>query len=268
MYNLYIPLTYGKSNQFFFNKIDLIISRILSQTKSNMSLYLEKHSEIAICEDPGKGGKPRPTYFHYCELKKTFKKTSKLHRIITMSDLHSVATKMIGRMINSGLIDSKTLVIATGDMSGTGTYGSNGNPLPDFEKIRDSAYALYFVHGNHDYHRDEAYEMINKDKTPCCVDQIVTKTIIGKIGGVNGIIAKRGKKKGYAPLHIYKKEEYMKRLDEILDFKPDILLTHQPIDVGDKAKIHMFGHDIAEKYVDDKDGRLRLHMDSRIFIFE
>lgn len=104
--------------------------------------------------------------------------------------------------------------------------GSNGDPYNSYKKILENSNKFYFVQGNHDISDDKFNLLLNDDLTPCAVDSIVVDTPIGKMAGINGIIDDNNIDYNY---HKYSSTEYNKKLLNILELKPDIILSHQPI---------------------------------------
>jgi len=178
-------------------------------------------------------------------------------KVLLMSDIHSITTVVVDDLIKKNTINDKTIVITTGDMSGDFSTAGNGDPFEDYVKINKAAKAFYFVQGNHDYRNSQCKKLTNDDGTKCYVEGILQDTILGKITGLNGIIvddARVNKK-----LHKYSQEEYNRKLDYLLNLKPDIFLTHMPLDKERLEsvflpKIHLCGHyDTEDYFVNDMD---------------
>ena len=93
----------------------------------------------------------------------------------------------------------------------------------------------------------------------------------GKIGGVNGIPAR---KEPNDSMHIYEEGIYIDRIDQVLQMKPDILLTHQPEVDGHIYKpappLHFCGHwhQKDDAYMSNVDGTYRINCDSRILYIQ
>ncbi len=110
-------------------------------------------------------------------------------------------------------------------MAGTlNVYGEDGDPTPTYQFIRNRAKALYIIQGNHDLppsNIKDLTEMKNNDGTYCYLpDGKPVNTLVGKIGGVHGIISDHK--------HPYKKSEqqYIRLLHKVLQNRLDILVTH------------------------------------------
>lgn len=164
------------------------------------------------------------------------------HRVLLMSDLHSNSQEVVDILDCQGLLKD-TVVIATGDMAGDGTMGGDGDPLPVYQFLLKRAKRLYFVQGNHDLFNPDALELKNSDQTYCCLHNRVQDTIVGRLGGVNGIM---GKDKPHK--HTFLPSTYLKLLNAVLQQTPDILLTHDPLfkhrHLLDQHQLptHLFGH--------------------------
>lgn len=167
-------------------------------------------------------------------------------KIIAMSDIHSATDYVVSDMVKKGIIDKYVVVLSCGDMAGNSTkLGTNVDPYQSYLSIRNAAKAFYFVQGNHDIYSDQSQQLCNDDGTRCCVDQLVQNTVIGKIGGVSGIEAK---KEPEPNRHIYDSLVYTRRFNKMIRCSPDILMTHQhyPLastDMGiSNIHIHLCGH--------------------------
>jgi predicted phosphodiesterase len=170
------------------------------------------------------GGKiKKPKYLHYATLRDMFPNISNdVKTVIVMSDMHSITRKIIDELIKRKLITKTTVVITCGDMSGSQKLGSNANPYDDYCKLQVSAMVLYFVQGNHDQEDERVYSLRNDDDTPCCVHNIVIDTVLGRIGGVNGIIGKDGNN------HTFDEAKYQLFIDSVIEQSPQIFLSHMP----------------------------------------
>jgi predicted MPP superfamily phosphohydrolase len=216
-----------------------------------------------------KRGKLHPKICYYYKNKGLFGLKEGI-KLIIMSDIHSITSFVIDDMIKKKRINKETIVITTGDMAGDGSTGGNGDPYDDYIKILDASLAFYFVQGNHDYKNKKCKKLINKDGSKCCVEGFLQDTMIGTITGINGIEVKDedvNKK-----LHKYSSDEYQKKLEYVLSLKPDILLTHQPINKKRLneiylPKIHLCGHyHMKDFFVNDKDYCM-INLDGKIMEF-
>lgn len=190
-------------------------------------------------------------------------------RLIIMSDIHSITPKVIDDLIKSKKIDKDTIVITTGDMAGNGKMGGDADPYNDYLKINQHAGLFYFVQGNHDTYNPKCKDLVNSDGTYCCVEGRLQNTPLGTISGVNGI--ETIEKKVNKDKHKYDSELYNKRLRFTLKGKPDILLTHQPIekDLLKKyhlPKYHIHGHNHFDNHFRIED-YVMINLDNKIMEF-
>lgn len=219
-----------------------------------------------------KKGKTTPKSLHYCSLTATWP-NARVKRVVAMSDIHGATHEVVASLIKRGIIDKDTVVICTGDMGGAdGKMGGVLDPTPDYLDLRKAAAAFYFVQGNHDADQTAVHRYWrNADRTPCYLHRRVVQTTLGlgTIGGVSGIIA--GRKEPDPSCHIYEKPAYDGFLRSVMEKRPEVLLTHTPLDGRDlDCRVHLFGHAHAHEnhaVVDDQ-GRLKLNMDCRIFVWE
>lgn len=218
-----------------------------------------------------KKGKTTPKSLHYCSLRATWP-DARVKRVVAMSDIHGATHEVVHSLIKRGLIDKDTVVICTGDMGGeNGNMGGVIDPTPDYITLQETCAAFYFVQGNHDCDKMDMHRYWrNPDNTPCYVHRRVVQTTLGlgTIGGVSGIIA--GPKGPNPDAHIYDNDMYQGWLRSVMAKRPDVLLTHTPLQHEQDCRVHLYGHAHAwDGYarVDDR-GRLRLNMDCRIFVWE
>lgn len=228
-------------------------------------MQLEKHNKYY---ETLKDTKKYKTYYLY-DNNNVFTLPNDI-KLLLMSDLHTATTKIIDDLIKIKKICKNTIVISTGDMAGNGKIGGNGDPYPDYLKIKNTAYSFYFVQGNHDIFNKKCRDLQNDDGTFCHVEGKIQQTVIGSITGLNGITTfdcRVDKKK-----HRFSEELYEKRLEYVLNLKPDILLTHQPLKKETLKKyylpkIHLCGHyDINDFFQSDKDYTM-INLDGKIMEF-
>jgi predicted phosphodiesterase len=144
------------------------------------------------------------------------------HPVIAMSDIHAQTQNVIDKLDQKFLL-SRFVVLTAGDMAGTLTMGTDGDPTAFYQQLSDKCQEFYFVQGNHDMPDKMNVEkkLTTVNGTPCMIPNGQTiNTSIGKIGGVNGIISDKH--------HPYKLSEsdYLKHLTRALEKRPSILLTH------------------------------------------
>ncbi len=192
------------------------------------------------------------------------------NRLVLMSDLHSLSDFIIDDLIKKKKIDSNTIVISTGDMSGNNKIGGNGDPYTTYKKILDNSSKFYFVQGNHDIHNNKCYELKNNDGTTCLVDMIMINTPIGKISGINGIeVDDQNVNHNF---HKYSNKEYNERLTKVLELEPDIILSHQPITNINfekyNVKYYICGHYGIEPFIEIKNNISFINLDNKVLIFE
>uniref|UniRef100_A0A6C0J4G5 Uncharacterized protein n=1 Tax=viral metagenome TaxID=1070528 RepID=A0A6C0J4G5_9ZZZZ len=107
---------------------------------------------------------------------------------------------------------------------------------------------------------------ITKAYRHCYLHNRVISTDIGLIGGVSGIKSINNTVNHEA--HIYDKKDYDIMLNAVLLKKPNILLTHTPLDNKLDVKMHLFCHSHMTEYINIINNSLILNMDRRIFIWE
>jgi predicted MPP superfamily phosphohydrolase len=252
----------------------MVLILILSYTM----VFTEKRVKDDFVTEYFKKGKMRHKSIHYCKLSDTFPDVNRdiINNIIIMSDIHGATTEAINLLIKKKLMTDKSLVITTGDMCGDPhpdkNLGTNADPYHDYVTINDTVPYFYFVQGNHDLSNRKTYDLKNVDGSSCYLDQKVISTPIGRIGGVSGIVVPETNIND--KLHKYDEETYIERLTDILDRKPDVLLTHMPIfnlnldnSIMDNL-LYFFGHTHYTNYILDTEPGLSLNRDGRIFVFE
>jgi predicted MPP superfamily phosphohydrolase len=190
------------------------------------------------------------------------------HRLIIMSDMHTATGDVIDDLIKKKTINKNTIVITTGDMSGNGKMGGDSDPYDDYVKIQQSAGYFYFVQGNHDILNEKCKDIINDDGSFCMVDGRVVNSPLGTIGGINGI--ETDDSKVDHNIHKYSRKTYQKKLEFALNTRPDILLTHQPIQksrIKILPKYHLCGHQPIEPYFVIDDDYTMINLDNKIMEF-
>ena len=194
--------------------------------------------------------------------------------LVLMSDLHSATSTTVDHLIAKNIINKKTIVISTGDMAGNDKLGGDADPYNDYCKLKDASYLYYLVQGNHDTYNEKVFELKNEDGSPCCLHRKVQDTPIGKIAGINGVGYDNPSVVNIAK-HKYPEQKYNNHLQELLmEYKPDILLTHPPIkhsilNKWHMPKYHIFGHAHNDNYfqVDNSGEHAMLNLDCRIMWF-
>lgn len=194
-------------------------------------------------------------------------------KLVLMSDLHSLTEYIIDDLIKKKIINSNTIVISTGDMSGNNKIGGNGDPYNTYKKILTNTGKFYFVQGNHDIYNEKCIELKNNDNSSCMVDSIIVDTPIGKIAGINGIsVDNNNEDYNY---HKYSHKEYNEKLLKILEFNPDIILSHQPIQEipginfqNYNVKYYISGHYKIEPFIQINTNFSFINIDNKILIFE
>jgi len=221
------------------------------------------------CEFVGNKNKPKIKECYFYK-NNNFFKLGEL-RLVIMSDLHSLTDFIIDDLVKKKIINSNTIVITLGDMSGESKkIGGNGDPYDSYKKILENSNKFYFVQGNHDINNDKFNLLINDDLTPCMVDSIMVNTSIGKIAGINGIeVDDNEVNHNY---HKYSSDEYKNKLLKILELNPDIILSHQPISGIEyskyKIKYYMSGHYKIEPFLQINENFAFINLDNKILIFE
>lgn len=175
--------------------------------------------------------------------------------IIITSDLHDKSKNIFTKLNQLNMLTPTTLLIMCGDMAGDGTKGSDGDPYPVYKKLSEIVGELYFVQGNHDIYNNKSFELCNKNGNPCCVDNICVDTIIGRIGGVNGIIGKNNLSR-----HKYREEEYFSKISNILSQQPDILLTHEAPEIIENTMTKHIKHNGNHKLFEMVNGKIKYHI--------
>jgi len=205
--------------------------------------------------------------------------------VIAMSDIHSHTPELV-KILDEFIYLDKFVVLAAGDMAGEHIFGTDGDPTPEYIYLSDKAKEFYFVQGNHDlpdWDNHQEKKIKNKqDKLSMIPDGRSVNSLIGKIGGVNGIISNRD--------HPYKmpKRKYMKYLETVLKNRPTILMTHETPSIyafypdGErykgneeifrminkyKPKIHFYGHCHHPKFHHFINGVNYINLDGRVIIF-
>ena len=208
---------------------------------------------------------------------------------IVMSDLHCHTEKVFA-LLDQYIHLDKFTVICAGDMAGTSTFGSDGDPTTFYEDMLSKCGELYFAQGNHDLpssdkkHREKKLHNKNavfKTQSMCSLNETTVKTMVGVMGGIDGTISNKR--------HEYKmpEDEYYDKLIKLLKKNPPILVTHDtpaiPIKypggsnyVGNeniykivskyKPKIHIYGHCHHPTYHNLINGVNYICADSRIII--
>lgn len=229
-------------------------------------------SHNKYCENVGNKNKPKIKECYFYKNNNFFKldKFNKL-KLVVMSDLHSLTSFIIDDLIKKKIIDSNTIVITLGDMSGESKkIGGNGDPYDSYKKILENSNKFYFVQGNHDLSDDKFNLLKNDDLSPCMVDTIMIDTPIGKIAGINGIeVDENNINNNY---HKYSSNEYNEKLHKILELNPDIILSHQPItgiNHSDyKIKYYFSGHYKINPFIQINNNYALINVDNKILIFE
>jgi Icc-related predicted phosphoesterase len=206
------------------------------------------------------------------------------HPLVAMSDIHSQTPELVV-MLNDLLNLDRFVVLTCGDMAGDFVRGTDGNPTPEYQYINGLAKEFYFVQGNHDLPGKGGVEkkMKNKQGKLCNIQEVtVTDSLVGKIGGVNGIISDRA--------HAYKMpaDKYHSFLDRSLQKKPAILMTHDTpaipafyengeryignmdiFNIVDKHRpnIHFYGHCHHPVIHNEINGIHYINLDARVLIF-
>ena len=204
--------------------------------------------------------------------------------VIFMSDMHS-HTMEVFEYLDKNLILKDYIIICTGDMWGNYIFGNDGDPTEYYKWMNERARALYIIQGNHDLppkNINELTKIKNKDGTNCYLTNgLVQKTLLGKIGGVHGIISDKK--------HPYKmdEEKYLKNLRKLVGKKINILLTHDTPSLYDtnlkkklpgrdcilnsvydiKPKVHIYGHCHHPQFMYKDKNILFLNADARILVF-
>jgi predicted MPP superfamily phosphohydrolase len=190
------------------------------------------------------------------------------HRLIIMSDMHTATSDVFDDMIKKKIIDKNTIVITTGDMSGNGKMGGDSDPYDDYVKIQQNAKCFYFVQGNHDILNKKCEELVNDDGSHCMVDGRLVNSPLGTIGGINGIETNDSKVDHNK--HKYSTKTYQKKLEFALNSRPDILLTHQPINKNRLTilpKYHLCGHQPIEPCFVINSDYTMINLDNKIMEF-
>lgn len=216
-----------------------------------------------------KNGKIKIKNYYIYQGEPIFKIPKGMNLILT-SDLHTATGDIMKDLIKKKIINKNTIVISTGDMAGNGTFGGNGDPYKDYVNIKNNCHSFFFIQGNHDYKNDNCKNLQNSDGTFCHVDDRVENSIIGLIGGIDGIMVdecREDKNK-----HKFREIDYSNKLRYILKKKPDILLSHQPIEkrILEKVylpKFHLCGHYHIDNYVQIYDNHVMINLDGKIIEF-
>lgn len=234
-----------------------------------MNTPILTHTHCKYTEQVGKKLKVKQCYFYK---NNNFFALETGMRVILMSDLHSLTEHIIDDLIKKKKIDKHTIVISTGDMAGNNKIGGNGDPYPSYAKILKHAAKFYFVNGNHDIaNTSNNSNLVNPDNTICAVgtfDKLQT-TIFGGLTGVDGIAVNDEQIDN--TLHKYSNIEYDAKLQAAYSLKPDILLTHQPIQSINPAlciKYYVCGHYHIDPHIQMFDTYAIINLDNKILIFE
>jgi predicted MPP superfamily phosphohydrolase len=233
----------------------------------NEPILIRKHDKY--CEIVGKKNKPKTKECFFYKNNHFFKLDK--FKLVIMSDLHSLTEFIIDDLIKKKIIDENTIVITLGDMSGESKrIGGNGDPYESYKKILKHSNKFYFVQGNHDMFDNKFTLLVNDDSTPCMADSILIDTPIGTIAGVNGIETDEN---NIDPnYHKYSSNEYNEKILKMLEFNPDIFLSHQPITHIDhsnyKTKYYMSGHYKIDPFIQIKNETVFINADNKIIIFE
>lgn len=205
--------------------------------------------------------------------------------VIAMSDIHGQTPELV--VILDEFVNLNQFVVLTaGDMSGDNTRGTDGIPTPEYQFLADRAKEFYFVQGNHDLpdKQNKQDTLKNKqDKRAGIRDGTVVNSLIGSIGGVNGIVSNKP--------HPYKMSwgKYHKLLIQALGKRPNILMTHDTpsidkcynnstdryvgsVEIFDivsryKPKIHFYGHCHHPTFHNLINGVNYINIDARVLIF-
>ena len=199
--------------------------------------------------------------------------------VIAMSDMHDNTPKIVEKL-NQFFKLQHFVVLSTGDMAGTGVYGSDDDPTPSYEYLSKLAKEYYFVQGNHDLpcgiNKGFEKKIKNKQNKLCMIQNgDSVKSLIGKIAGVNGIIS--DKKHPYKMSH----DKYITYLKKGLQKKPYILMTHDTPSIKEyignadilattqkyKPNIHLYGHCHHPTFYNVVNGVKYINLDKRIIIF-
>lgn len=203
---------------------------------------------------------------------------------IAMSDIHSQTPELVV-ILDEFVNLNKFVVLACGDMAGGFVRGTDGAPTPEYEFLNDRSLEFYFVQGNHDQPSKGNAELKLRTKSgkQCNIkDGLTTKSLIGTIGGVNGIISDKE--------HTYKMsaDTYHEKLKQALTKRPKILMTHDTPSIttlyenGEryignasifdivnqyKPKVHFYGHCHHPQFHNLINGVNYINLDGRVIIF-
>lgn len=198
--------------------------------------------------------------------------------VIIMSDLHSQTLPSL-LLLDYYINLDQCIVLTCGDMaSERPIFGCDGDPTFFYKYLSTKTKEFYFIQGNHDlpHHDNSQNNIINLQNNYSNIKNGYSiDSLIGKIGGVNGIISDHK--------HPYKLNSftYLHHLKNVLKNKIDILMTHDTpyipntkgnIDIFNltqqyKPKIHLFGHCHFNKWYYKINGVHYICADSRILIF-
>jgi predicted phosphodiesterase len=112
--------------------------------------------------------------------------------VLFVSDLHKDCARVVAHV--AGLLRPRDWAfVALGDLAGTERFGQDGDPTDDYLAIHRKFGRFYFVDGNHDRPRMEAYALANPDGSPCCLQGSDGLGSIGgqRLAGVSGIMSPR-----------------------------------------------------------------------------
>lgn len=206
------------------------------------------------------------------------------HPLIAMSDIHSQTTELL-TILDEYVNMEKFIVLTAGDMAGKHVRGTDGNPTSDYEFIAKKAREFYFVQGNHDLpdKNNKQNTIKNKQNKFAMIQNGETvNSILGTIGGVNGIISNK--------IHPYKisQDKYETFLKKILQKRPFILITHDTPSIEQiypdgqryvgnveiyniinkhKPIVHFYGHCHHPTFYNFINGVNYINIDARVLIF-
>lgn len=193
--------------------------------------------------------------------------------VIAMSDIHAQTQLVIDKLDEKFYLE-QFLVLTCGDMAGSLTMATDGDPTDFYWQFLQKSLGFYFVQGNHDTPSKENIKILHESDNMVKNGSSVN-TPIGKISGVNGIISDKS--------HPYKmsQDEYLKHLNKALSSKPYILMTHDtpalPKLKGNeeiykmaskyKPKIYFYGHCHHKEFHHHINGTNYFNLDGRILVF-
>jgi len=107
--------------------------------------------------------------------------------VIAMSDIHAQTQEVINKLDQKFLL-SKFVILTAGDMAGTLTMGTDGDPTDFYKQLLEKCKEFYFVQGNHDMpdKTNSHKNLKNRNDKLCMIENGQTiNTLIGKIPGSN-----------------------------------------------------------------------------------